>query len=107
MNTTSILGAISATSLIDVSLRAPKPIKKWKLGCTTDAYSIETVTGYCPSALKATLDEIDKYPEMKGDYLVMNNVPIHSSNDIENLFTFKRYRYVYLPLYSPELNPIE
>lgn len=28
VNTTSILGAISATSLIDVSLRAPKPIKK-------------------------------------------------------------------------------
>jgi hypothetical protein len=89
VNTTSILGAISATGLINVSLRAPKPIKKGKLGCTTDVYGIETVTGYCPSALKATLDEMDKYPEMKGDYLDTNSAPIHSSTDIENIFTFK------------------
>ncbi|ORE18631.1 hypothetical protein BCV71DRAFT_263698 [Rhizopus microsporus] len=43
-NITSILGAISATGLINVSLRIPKRIKKRKLGCETDGYSIGTVT---------------------------------------------------------------
>ncbi|OAD69856.1 hypothetical protein PHYBLDRAFT_149037 [Phycomyces blakesleeanus NRRL 1555(-)] len=46
-NATSILGAISATGLIN-----------------------------------ATLDEMDKYPDMKGHYLGMDNAPIHSSSDI-------------------------
>lgn len=71
VNTTSTLGAISATDLINVSLRDPKRIKERKLGRTTDVYSTGTVTGYYPSILKAALDEMDKYPEMKGRYLVI------------------------------------
>ncbi|KAG1298400.1 hypothetical protein G6F66_001759 [Rhizopus arrhizus] len=88
---TSILGAISANGLINVSLRVPK----------------RTVTGHYLSFLKATLDEMDKYPEMKGHYLVMDNAPIHSSTDIGNYIHSRGYPYVYLPPYSPELNPIE
>ncbi|CEJ01264.1 hypothetical protein RMCBS344292_15298 [Rhizopus microsporus] len=104
---TSILGAISATGLINVSLRVLKRIKKRKLGFETDAYSIRTVTGHYLSFLKAALDEIDKYPEMKGHYLVMHNAPIHSSADIGKYIHSRGYRCVYLPPYSPELNPIE
>ncbi|KAG1285866.1 hypothetical protein G6F62_011781 [Rhizopus arrhizus] len=59
------------------------------------------------SFIKATLDEMDKYPEMKGHYLVMDNAPIHSSTDIGKYINSRGYRYVYLPPYSPELNPIE
>ncbi|KAG1140346.1 hypothetical protein G6F37_009256 [Rhizopus arrhizus] len=99
--------AISATGLINVSLRVPKRIKKRKLGRETDAYSTGTVTGHYLSFLKATLDEMDKYPEMKGHYLVMDNAPIHSSTDIGRYIRSRGYRYVYLPPYSPELNPIE
>ncbi|CEI93947.1 hypothetical protein RMCBS344292_08171 [Rhizopus microsporus] len=106
-NATSILGAISATGLINVSLRVPKRITKRKLGRETDGYSIGTVTGHCLSFLKATLDEMDKYLEMKGHYLVMDNVPIHSSTDIGKSIHSREYRCVYLPPYSPELNPIE
>ncbi|KAG1503159.1 hypothetical protein G6F52_012303 [Rhizopus delemar] len=106
-NSTSILGAISATGLINVSLRVPKRIKKRKLGHDTNRYSIGTVTGHYLSFLKATLDEMDKYPEMKGHYLVMDNAPIHSSTDIGKYIHSRGYRYVYLPPYSPELNPIE
>ncbi|KAG1179640.1 hypothetical protein G6F71_000853 [Rhizopus microsporus] len=106
-NATSILGAISAAGLINVSLRVPKRIKKRKLGRETDGYSIGTVTGHYLSFLKATLDEMDKYPEMKGHYLVMDNAPIHSSTDIGKYIHSRGYRYVYLPPYSPELNPIE
>lgn len=103
-NATSILGA---TGLINVSLRVPKRIKKRKLGRETDGYSIGTVTGHYLSFLKATLDEMDTYPEMKGHYLVIDNAPIHSSIDIGKYVNSREYRCVYLPPYSPELNPIE
>lgn len=49
---------------------------------------------------------MDKYPEMNGFYLVMDNAPIHTSNEIYELILRRGYRCVYLP-YSPELNPIE
>ena len=82
-NATSILGAIFATGLINVSLRVPKRIKKRKLGRETDGYSTGTVIGHYLGFLKATLDEMGKYPEIKGYYLVMDNAPIHSSTDIK------------------------
>jgi hypothetical protein len=59
------------------------------------------------SLLKATLDEMDRYPEMRGHYLVMDNAPTHSSTDIGKYINSRGYRYVYLPPYSPKLNPIE
>ncbi|KAG0740696.1 hypothetical protein G6F57_005412 [Rhizopus arrhizus] len=90
-NATSALGAISATGLINVSLRVPKRIKKRKHGRTIDSYSIGTVTEHYLSFLKATLDEMDKYPEMKGHYLVMDNVPIHSSADIGKYINSRGY----------------
>ncbi|EIE86165.1 hypothetical protein RO3G_10876 [Rhizopus delemar RA 99-880] len=94
-NATSILGAIFATSAINVSLRIPRRIKKRKFGRAGDGYS----TGI------ATLDEMDKYSEMKGHYLIIDNTPIHSSFDIGKYIHSGRYRYVYIPPYSPELNP--
>ncbi|KAG1383416.1 hypothetical protein G6F60_001870 [Rhizopus arrhizus] len=106
-NATSILGAISATGLINVSLRVPKRIKKRKLERETGGYSTGTVTGHYLNFVKATLDEMDKYPEMKGHYLVMDNAPIHSSTDIGKYIHSRGYKSVYLPPYSPELNPIE
>ncbi|KAG1442606.1 hypothetical protein G6F56_010995 [Rhizopus delemar] len=66
-----------------------------------------TVTVHYLSFLKATLNEMDKYPEMRGHYLVMDNAPIHSSTDIGKYIHSRGYRYVYLPPYSPEMNPIE
>ncbi|CEG75787.1 Putative Piso0_000048 protein [Rhizopus microsporus] len=106
-NATSTLGAISAIGLINVSLRVPKRIKKRKLGSVTDGYSTGTVTGHYLSFVKMTLDEMDKHSEMKRHYLVMDNAPIHSSADIGKYIHSRGYRFVYLPPYSPELNPIE
>ena len=53
------------------------------------------------------MDEMDQYPHMKGHYLVMDNAPIHTSEDITKYFESRGYRCAYLPSYSPELNPIE
>ena len=105
----TILGAISAQSLIKYSLRLSQlpPIKKRKRGEDVGCVSKGTVTGHYVSFLKATMDEMDQYPHMKGHYLVMDNAPIHTSVDIAKYVESRGYRCVYLPSYSPELNPIE
>ncbi|KAL1929158.1 hypothetical protein VTP01DRAFT_2217 [Rhizomucor pusillus] len=82
-NTNTILGAISASGLIKVSLRIPKPSKKRRAG---------QESGYLST----------------GHYLVMDNTPIHKSEDIPKYITTSRgYRCAYLLSYSPELNSIE
>lgn len=105
--TTTILGAISASGLIKVSLRVPSPVKKRKTGQESGHVSSGTVTGHYISFLKDTLDEMDQYPHMKGHYLIMDNAPIHKSEDIANYITSRGYRCAYLPSYYPELTPIE
>ncbi|KAG0736373.1 hypothetical protein G6F22_010700 [Rhizopus arrhizus] len=103
-NTTSILGAISAAGLIVVGVKKPRPVKKRK----SDGYIISgTVTGHYISFLKTTLDEMDKHPHMKGHYIVMDNAPIHTHENINKYIEYRGYKCVYLPAYSPELNPIE
>ncbi|KAG1163202.1 hypothetical protein G6F37_001443 [Rhizopus arrhizus] len=107
--TTTILGAISAQGLIKCSLRLPQPPpnKKRKRGEGVGYVSKGTVTGHYISFLKATMDEMGRYPHMKGHYLVMDNAPIHTLVDIAKYVKSHGYRCVYLPPYSPELNPIE
>ncbi|CEI97868.1 hypothetical protein RMCBS344292_11992 [Rhizopus microsporus] len=53
------------------------------------------------------MDEMDQYPHIKGHYLVMDNAPIHTSEDIAKYVESRGYRCAYLPPYSSELNPIE
>ncbi|KAL1927000.1 hypothetical protein VTP01DRAFT_5330 [Rhizomucor pusillus] len=106
--TTTILGAISASGLIKCSLRLPQPpAKKRKRRGHSELTSTGTVTGHYLSFLKATMDEMDKYEQMKGHYLVMDNAPIHKADDISKCIESRGYRSVYLPSYAPELNPIE
>jgi transposase len=54
-----------------------------------------------------TLDEMGKFPEMKGFYLIMDNAPIHTSKEVEEMVVSRCYNCDYLPPYSIELNPIE
>ncbi|CEG82071.1 hypothetical protein RMATCC62417_16195 [Rhizopus microsporus] len=107
--TTTILGTISAEGLIKCSLRLPQPPsnKKGKRGEDAGHVRKGTVTGHYVSFLKAAMDEMDQYPHMKGHCLVMDNAPIHTSVDIAKYIEYRGYRYIYLPSYSLELNPIE
>ncbi len=105
----TILSAISAQGLIKYSLRLPQhpPIKKRKRGEDVRRVSKGTVTGHYVSFLKATMNEMDQYPHMNGHYLMTDNAPIHTSVDIAKYVESRGYRFIYLPPYSPELNPIE
>ena len=44
---------------------------------------------------------------MKGHYLVMDNAPIHTPAKVRDLVESRGYKCLYLPPYSPFLNPIE
>jgi transposase len=44
---------------------------------------------------------------MKGFYTVMDNTPIHTADYIDEMISKRGYKSIYLPPYSPELNPIE
>jgi transposase len=50
---------------------------------------------------------LDKYDQMRGFYFIRDNAPIHKQ--IEDIFNKRNgdYKCVFLPPYSPELNPIE
>lgn len=49
---------------------------------------------------------MDKFPEMLNFYIVMDNTPIHAPA-VDEMIKRRGYRGIYLPKYSPELNPIE
>jgi hypothetical protein len=46
-----------------------------------------TVTGHHLQFIYKTLNEMNLFEEMKGFYLVINNAPIHTANEISNMIT--------------------
>jgi hypothetical protein len=110
--TTTIMGAISAKGVIKVSVRLPKAPtnKKRKVDESskkTDSGGGGTKSGHYFNFIKSCLDVMDKHEEFKGNYLIMDNAPIHTNGDIQNYIERRGYGCIYLPSYSPELNPIE
>lgn len=43
----------------------------------------------------------------KDSYLIMDNAAFHKGEEIENLIKSAKINLIYLPTYSPDLNPIE
>lgn len=66
-----------------------------------------TVTGHYFNFVAATLDVLDRHEQFKGHYIVMDNVSIHTRLDIQKYIEQRGYGCIYLPPYSPELNPIK
>ncbi|GAN06739.1 conserved hypothetical protein [Mucor ambiguus] len=112
--TTAILGATSAQGVVDIKVRRPRVLpssKKRKTAGSSGSsqkQSRGTVTGHYFNFLNDTMDVMDKFPDVfKDNYLIMDNTPIHINEDIKSVIEGRGYRCVYLPPYSPELNPIE
>lgn len=107
-NSISILGAISSKGLIKVCLRKPiPPSKKRKLAGGAKVQTKGTITNHYLRFIDDILEEMDKYPEMKGHCLIMDNAPIHTSKLIRATIESRGYKCIYLLPYPPELNPIE
>jgi len=112
--TTTILGAISPYGVINVKVRKPRAVKqnkKRKSGGGKAVINTQsrggTVTGHYFNFICDTMDILDKHEEFKDCYIVMDNAPIHKNADIEKEINRRGYGCVYLPPYSPELNPIK
>lgn len=65
------------------------------------------MTGHYKQSLLEVMDSLDPHPAMKNSYLVMDNASIHKHPSIKRIAAAKGYRLLYLPPFSPELNPIE
>jgi transposase/transposase-like protein len=108
--TTTILGAISSHGIINIKVRIPYTESSKKRRITGEPKAkktVGTVTGHYFNFIYDTLEVLDRHEQFKGHYLLMDNAPIHSSEQIRRLIESRGYGCVYLPPYSPELNPIE
>lgn len=108
----TIFGAVCSSGIVALSVRLPKASKKRKV-----AGSSKTIHGnngdgggtkgsHYQEFVLQLLDEMDKH-DMKGYNLVMDNTPIHKAGVLQEIVEERGYKCVYLPPYSPFLNPIE
>ncbi|KAG1456885.1 hypothetical protein G6F56_006732 [Rhizopus delemar] len=98
----TVLGAISTKFVVAMELRNPQEERSKRIKIVRSGQ-----TSYYVRFLENRMDEMDLYPELKGHYIVMDNAPIHTADRIDEMITERGYRSIYLPPYSPELNPIE
>ncbi|KAG2191411.1 hypothetical protein INT47_012674 [Mucor saturninus] len=111
----TVIGAISAIGVVNLSMRESGNVKRRKVvGATKrkapeDKLSVPkgTTGGHYLQFLNDTMDIMDEFPEMKGYFIIMDNAPIHVPGVIDPVIVKRGYTPVYLPPYSPELNPIE
>ncbi|OAD72969.1 hypothetical protein PHYBLDRAFT_146283 [Phycomyces blakesleeanus NRRL 1555(-)] len=89
--TTATLDAILPPEILNIQLHRPTMPFKKILGSNVLAY----------------LERLNNHEEFKEDYIVMDNVPVHTSKVIKRYITSRDYGCIYLPSYSPEFNPIE
>ncbi|KAG1082941.1 hypothetical protein G6F42_022387 [Rhizopus arrhizus] len=65
-----------------------------------------TTSDHYVQFISDTMDIVDEFPYMKAAHIVMNNAPIHSIQLVDPVIIERDYIPIYLPPYSPELNPI-
>ncbi|KAG1222336.1 hypothetical protein G6F35_005370 [Rhizopus arrhizus] len=116
--TVSIIGAICEKGVIDLTLRKPKAVQKktnsnkkrkrenGKAEVVEVNVRVGTRSEHFIEFLIGVMDTLDQF-DMKGRYLVMDNAAIHKVTEVKDLIASRGYKVVYLPPYSPFLNPIE
>ncbi|KAG0742553.1 hypothetical protein G6F57_006409 [Rhizopus arrhizus] len=111
----TVLGAISSVGVVNVSMKEPGNVKRRKaVGATKrkalgDKLSMPNgITGaHYMHFIIDTMNIMDTFPDMQEFHIVMDNAPIHVPSIINPLIEKRGYFPVYLPPYSPELDPIE
>ena len=105
----AIMGAISQVEVIDISLKEPQTLSKFKKRKANDTTAmavngqVRTRTEHFRNYKSNVLDRNN----MKGNYLVMDNAPIHTPVKVRELLESRGYKCLYLPLYTHFLNLIE
>ncbi|KAG1408867.1 hypothetical protein G6F60_001111 [Rhizopus arrhizus] len=103
----------SPFDVVNMSVRHPRalaPSKKRKAtGGTKEKESNDsgTVIGHYFNFISSVLDVMDRHKQFRGHYLIMDDALIHKHEDIQKHIESRGYGCLYLPPYSPELNPIE
>jgi transposase len=132
--THTIIGAIHSSSVVHVVMKKPPPSKekqsiskKRKANSGTKRIVAEvdvedpefedptdnkpvvkgTTIAHFVKFMNALLDIMDLDENLKENYIVMDNASIHKSKPMIRKIERRGYKVIYLPPYSPELNPIE
>jgi transposase len=58
-------------------------------------------------AFKAYIEQVLAPESRPGDLVILDNLPAHKTAAVRDTFTRCGIRHLYLPPYSPDLNPIE
>ena len=58
-------------------------------------------------AFLSNVMDVQDRNDLKGNYLVVDNAPIHTPAKIRDLVQCRGYKWLYFPPYSTFLNPIE
>lgn len=133
--THTIIGAIHSSSIMHVAVRKPPPRKeieaakkkrkanngKKRAATEISREDVEvyddsadnkpvkkgTTTAHFVKFMNELLAVMDAEEVFKGSYIVLDNASIHKSKPMLRKIESKGYKVMYLPPYSPELNPIE
>lgn len=106
-NTVTILGAIHSCGIVNMMLRKLKASKTRKVGESSARMTVGTTTSdHFQEFVQSVMDILDK-AGLHGLYLVMDNASIHHSQQLQKLVDDRGFKCLYLPPYSPFLNPIE
>ncbi|KAG1145525.1 hypothetical protein G6F37_003396 [Rhizopus arrhizus] len=100
-NSQTVIGAISAFGVVNLTMRESGNIKRRKVVGAIKRKAVEdrivipkgTTSGHYVQFINDTMNIMGEFPEMRGFHIIMDNTPIH----VPSLSS----------LYSPELNPIE
>jgi transposase len=101
------LDTVLPLGVANLEVRVPIASKKIRVDEAQIKNLKETVTGHYMRFAHKIMIEMDKFPAMKGCYIIMDNAHIHTFNAIEKMIISRGYRCIYLPPYSHELNSIE
>lgn len=108
--TFTILGAISQAGIINIGVKKPESASSKKRKADGKEVKINgkvgTRTEHFLAYITNVMNTLDKN-NIKGQHIVMDNAPIHKPKVIKALIEERGHKCIYLPPYSPFLNPIE
>jgi transposase len=102
----TIMGAMCELGVVNLTMRTPKLVTCATKTGSKVAKRSGTKTEDFLAFITSVMDVLDAH-DMHGRYLVMDNAPIHKSESITALIKSRGYKPLFLPPYSPFLNPLE